>query len=172
MAKKKKEKQGWIKLHRQIMDNDLWNMPEPFDRRSAWIDLLMLMNHEPRAVPLRNGNIIYLEAGQHFTSMDTLAARWHWSRGKVIRYMKLLCKLEMCTCNATADGTTITVIKYSFFQGGRTANGTTDGTSGGTTDGTTDGTRTRNTKNNNIRMSNKNIAAQPLLDSGGYGIEE
>ena len=94
MAKKKKEKQGWIKLHRQIMDNDLWNMPEPFDRRSAWIDLLMLMNHEPRAVPLRNGNIIYLEAGQHFTSMDTLAARWHWSRGKVIRYMKLLCKLE------------------------------------------------------------------------------
>jgi hypothetical protein len=64
------------------------------------------------------------------------------------------------------------VIKYGFFQGGRTANGTTDDTSGGTTGGTTDGTRTRSIKNNNIRMSNKNIAAPPLLDSGGYGIEE
>lgn len=172
MAKKKKDKQGWIKLHRQIMDNEIWNMPEPFDRRSAWIDLLMLMNHEPRAVPLRNGNVVYLEAGQHFTSMDALAERWHWSRGKVIRYMKLLCKLEMCTCSATADGTTITVINYGFFQTGRTADGTTDNTTGGTTDGTTDGTRTRNIKNYNKRMSNKNIAAQPLLDSRGDEFEK
>ena len=145
MAKKKKDKQGWIKLHRQIMDNEIWNMPEPFDRRSAWI---------------------------HFTSMDALAARWHWSRGKVIRYMKLLCKLEMCTCSATADGTTITVINYGFFQTGRTADGTTDNTTGGTTGGTTDGTRTRNIKNYNKRMSNKNIAAQPLLDSKGNEFEE
>lgn len=168
---KKKDKQGWVKLHRKIMDNDIWNMPEPFDRRSAWIDLIMLMNHEPRAVPLRNGKIVYLEPGQHFASMDSLAARWHWSRGKVIRYIKLLCKLKMCTCVATADGTTITVINYGFYQTGRTTVSTTVDTSNGTTDGTTDGTRTRNNKNNK-RMSNKNNAAEPLSDSGGYEIEE
>ena len=34
---------GWIKLHRKIQECDLWSSEdEPFDRRSAWVDLLFL----------------------------------------------------------------------------------------------------------------------------------
>ena len=41
---------GWIKLHRQIVESDIWSSEdqEPFDRRSAWIYLLLIVNNEDR----------------------------------------------------------------------------------------------------------------------------
>ena len=142
MAKKDK---GWIKVHRQIMDNPMWTSSKPFDQRSAWIDLLLMANHEERTIQLRNGNYKVIGVGQLFTSMDHLATRWHWSRNRVIRYFKQLSAQGMCTVNGTADGTTVTLVKYDNFQGGRTPKRTADGT----TDGTTDGTRTRIIRTNN-----------------------
>jgi hypothetical protein len=40
-------KRGWICLHRQIQDHWLWE-DRPFSRGQAWIDLLMLANHEDK----------------------------------------------------------------------------------------------------------------------------
>lgn len=168
MAKKDK---GWIKLYRQISDSYIWTASEPFDRRSAWIDLLLMANHEERSFLLRNGKNQTVQEGQLFTSTGHLAERWHWSRGRVNRYLALLSEQGMCKVSGTPSGTLLTLINYGNFQHGRTANGTTDGTSDGTTDGTTDGTRTRT---NIQELYNKNVkqeGADAPNDSGGYTIE-
>ena len=36
---------GYIKLHRSLMDNPLWT-EKPFSRGQAWVDLLMLANRK------------------------------------------------------------------------------------------------------------------------------
>ena len=41
---------GWVKIHRQIQDNAIWMSDEPFDSRSAWIDLILMANHEDKEV--------------------------------------------------------------------------------------------------------------------------
>lgn len=35
---------GWVKIHRAIEDSGIWQHKEPFDKRSAWIDLIMMAN--------------------------------------------------------------------------------------------------------------------------------
>lgn len=37
--------EGWIKLHRKLSDNPLWTC-EPFTKGQAWVDLILLANHE------------------------------------------------------------------------------------------------------------------------------
>ena len=36
--------EGWIKVHRDLNDHWIWKSKEPFDKRSAWIDLILLAN--------------------------------------------------------------------------------------------------------------------------------
>ena len=152
----KKSNKGWVKIYRQITDSAVWTSSEPFDRRSAWIDLILMANHEERQIQLRNGTYQTIGVGQCFTSMDHLAKRWGWSRNKVIRYLKQLSAQHMCTATGTPNGTLLTIEKYDFFQGGRTTERTTDDTANRTTDGTTDGTRTRIRRINKQECNNKN----------------
>ena len=141
---------GWIKLHRQITENVLWKDDDPFDRRSAWIDLLLMVNHEDREIMV-NGNIIVVQRGQTLTSDIKLAERWRWSRNRVRRYIAAIEAAKMVTVKRTCYGTWLNVVNYAFYQGGRTGNGTGNDTSDGTTDGTandtTGGTQTINIKN-------------------------
>lgn len=82
--------EGWISIYRQIIDNWLWKSNEPFDKRSAWIDLLLMVNHKTENIEF-NGKIIAIERGQRITSIEKLADRWKWSRHKVSNF---LIKLE------------------------------------------------------------------------------
>ena len=168
---------GWIKLFRQIRDNIIWKSPEPFDRRSAWIDLMIMANHEKKEFINRKGKTITIDAGQLITTTTTLALQWHWSVNKVRRYLKLLSEQGMCTIHGTTDGTVLTLVNYRIYQG----RGQTDGTAydiandtiDGITDGIADGTRTRMIKNdikNDIKNEKKKPA--PRYDPGGSEIEE
>jgi len=62
-------KDGWIKLHRRMLDSDIWKATKrkPFDKRSAWIDLLLRANHKKVTISIGN-TLISLEPGQVFTS--------------------------------------------------------------------------------------------------------
>lgn len=169
MAKKKKNG-GWIKLYRQIQQNPIWQSSEPFSRRDAWVDLLLLANHEERVI-IVNGKKKVIGEGQHWTSYRILADRWHWSHGKVKRYFELLKELNMVQVNGTPNGTLLTVINYSFFQGGCNTKRNTDGSTDGLSDGLSDGLQTRTIQELNTRM-NKNRAATPLVNSRGDEFEE
>ena len=171
MAKKKDK--GYVLVHRQIFDSYIWKNSEPFDRRSAWVDLILMANHEERSFMLRNGKNQVVGEGQIFTSMEHLAQRWHWSRNRVIRYLHILSEQGMCTVTGTTVGTTITLEKYGFYQHKRTTNGATNGTTDGATDGATDGTRTIHYKQytNNTKHEKQESADAPDCSSGGYDIE-
>lgn len=141
---------GWIKLHRQITENVLWQDVEPFDKRSAWIDLLLMVNHEDREI-IVNGKIMVVQRGQTLTSEVKLAERWRWSRNRVRRFIAAMEAAKMLTVKRTGYGTWLNVVNYVFFQGVRTGNGTgndtADDTAHGTADDTAVGTQTRSNKN-------------------------
>lgn len=106
---------GWIKLYRSILDCEIWDKDEPFDVRSAWIDLLLLCNHKDREI-IFNGKPLTVKRGQYLTSVRKLSARWSWGKDKVLNYLKLLETLKMIKRNADSNRTVITIVKYEVFQ--------------------------------------------------------
>lgn len=151
---------GWIAIHRAIQDCWIWTFNEPFDKRSAWIDLLLLANHADKKLYI-SGEPVIISRGQFHTSVVKLADRWSWSRNKVIRYLALLERDHMITINGTPNGTTISIVNYGKFQDMRTPyetpNETTDETPSGTTGETTDGTQTTIKQLNNVNNVNNNM---------------
>lgn len=113
---------GWIKLYRQIQDCWIWGEKEPFDKRSAWIDLLLLANHKDKKIAF-NGEIITVKRGQYLTSVRKLSERWKWSVNKVYRFMKLLESDGMLKKESDRDRTLLTIENYSNFQDGEYTNG-------------------------------------------------
>lgn len=121
---------GYVKLWRKLRDNPLW-LAEPFTKGQAWVDLLMLANHERKSVSVR-GIIVIVESGQVLAGEQFLADRWKWSRGKVRR---LLRQLEQKTVQQIVQQknnvcTVISITNWSEYQ----ANGTADGTTSSTTE--------------------------------------
>lgn len=111
MAKKNK---GYIPLWRDIQEHWLWKRSDPFDIRSAWIDILLSVNHEEKKIFI-DGRVQVIKPGQMWTSVKKLADKWHWSRPKVYRYIKLLKSDGMLYTDGTPSGTLLTVINYSNF---------------------------------------------------------
>lgn len=101
-------------------ENDvLWNADEPFDRRSAWIDLCQTACWKPRT-KLIGGDAVPLERGQLIASERYLAKRWRWHRSKVTRFLNLLVKLQRIELNpnhpANHLGAIITLPKYDTYN--------------------------------------------------------
>lgn len=120
---------GWIKLHRKIQEHWLWQ-DKPFDRRSAWIDILMLANHEDRKVFFEN-EIIHVKRGEFISSEPKLAERWGWSRTKVRNFLTLLEK--DCMILNKKEGkkrTRIIVLNYNEYQEFKDNEKTIDETTG------------------------------------------
>jgi hypothetical protein len=119
----------------------MW-LEKPFTKGQAWVDLLMLANHQDRKILLGNRTVT-IQRGQIHTSELKLADRWGWGRKKVRAYLSLLENEKMATTIGTTQGTTITVENYASFQGVGPTKDTTIGTSeehrrnnGGTAEGT------------------------------------
>lgn len=110
------KKKGWVSIHRSIYDNWIWNDDEEFDKRSAWIDLLLMVNHEDKKV-LIDGNLELVKRGQRITSIRKLCNRWKWSRTKVNNFLKLLEKDNMIYLKIEPHKKTIiTIVNYNLYQ--------------------------------------------------------
>ncbi len=107
---------GWIKLHRQIMENDIY-FEERFTRAQAWVDLLLLAAHTEREISIRNVTI-YLKPGELAYSQRTLAERWRWHRNTVANFIKELEKRGMIYHRKTNITTVISIINWNIYQGG------------------------------------------------------
>ena len=125
---------GYIKLYRGLTENPLWNK-ESFSAGQAWIDLLLGANFKDKTIYIRKTKI-EVKRGQIAWSMLTMARRWKWSRGKVIRFLKDLESEQMIVQHPGHLTTLITICNYEKYQAFDTADGTTDGTAGSTTGGT------------------------------------
>lgn len=80
--------QGFIIVHRKITENWLW-LSEPFTKSQAWIDLLLIANHDNNSFFIR-GIKIDIKRGQIGWSEENIALRWKWSRNKLRTFLKLL----------------------------------------------------------------------------------
>ena len=108
--------QGWVAVDRKIFENLIWDNDEPFDRRSAWIDLLLLVNHADNKV-LIDGKVITVKRGQRVTSILFLSKRWKWSRTKTKSFLELLQNENMIKVEIEPKKkTTITIVNYSKYQ--------------------------------------------------------
>ena len=147
MANKSK---GFVKLYRSIQDHWLWTANTKFDERSAWIDLILSVNHKEKKIMI-DGRLKVIKAGQMWTSYRKLAERWGWSVGKVKRYTKILKSDGMIYTDGTPSGTLLTLVNYRDFASEKNTDGHTDeytdGHASGHMDGHTDGPQTRNIKN-------------------------
>jgi len=168
MADKKK---GYVPIYRSIKDHALWNSNEPFDYRSAWIDILLSVNHEEKKIYI-NGKIQIIKAGQMWTSIKKLAETWNWSRPRVYRYIKLLKSDGMIFTDGTPNGTLLTVINWGNFQTPRntdvTSNVTTDVTTSVTSNVTSGVTQTRMIKNVNHEKECKEKKPSECPGPGWY----
>ncbi len=107
--------EGWISIHRQIKDNWIWKSNEPFDKRSAWIDLLLSVNHKNRKIPFEN-DFIEIERGQVLTSIKQLSEKWKWSRHKVSNFLDQLEQDTMIVQVRDARKTLISIVNYNIYQ--------------------------------------------------------
>ena len=142
---------GYILLHRQIWENELWLDTEPFNKRDAWIDLLLMANHSDKEM-LSGTKTVKIERGQIHTSVQNLAKRWRWNPKRVRRFIGLLNDLGMVQAKGSANGTTLTLVNYGVYQdsgqGKGSAKGSTKGLASGSGRGSAKGSQTNNVINN------------------------
>jgi hypothetical protein len=106
--------EGWIKIHRKLIDNPLWHS-ERFTKSQAWIDLLLLANHKPNTIFIR-GNEVKTERGELCWSMLSLSKRWKWNRRTVDKFLSWLEKQEMIHNRKSPLTTIISIKNYDSYQ--------------------------------------------------------
>lgn len=105
---------GWISIHRKIQDNIIWN-DKPFSRGQAWIDLIMLANHEDKKI-IFNGSTVEIKRGEKITSLRKLSERWGWSRGKTKKFLNLLKDENMIVFKTDHQKTMYKIVNYNVYQ--------------------------------------------------------
>lgn len=140
--------EGWVKIHRKILYHWIWQDPE---KLRAWLDLIMMANHEPRTLPI-DTQLVTIDEGQRWTSIEGLAARWQWDRKRVRRFLDMLKSDGMIYYQTTNRGTLITIVNYKDYQQKSNGNGTAKGTADGQQKGQPENIR-RDTNKNELRMS-------------------
>ena len=116
---------GWIKLYRSVQDHWLWNNEKEFDERSAWIDLLLMLNYKDKKFQMGN-ELVDVKRGERITSQRKLAERWKWSRTKVRRFLELLESDGMIELERTSKRTRVKACNFDLYQGWMTGERTSN----------------------------------------------
>jgi len=97
-----------------LADSDLW-LSETFTKGQAWVDLILLANHEQHLLNIR-GNDVVIERGQVGWSEDALAKRWRWSRSRVTRFKQWLKRYNRIDIRNNNVLGVITILNYNDYQ--------------------------------------------------------
>ena len=140
---------GWVSIHRQMMNNKKY-FSEKFCRNMAWIDMIMLANHDENSIRVR-GILVPIKRGQIGYTSESLAKRWKWSRGKVLRFISELELAHQIALQKNNVTTLISILNYNQYQDNRHKYGTTNSTTNSTTE------RQQTDINNNGNKDNKGL---------------
>jgi hypothetical protein len=110
---------GWIKLHRKILDHWIFNDPYYF---RAWFIMLMTVNYEDKKT-LINGQIVECKRGQSILSIESWVnlfgvstKKGKWTYQKVRTFFDILQKDEMIIKENIIKTTRITICNYESYQ--------------------------------------------------------
>ncbi len=106
--------QGWIQIHRKLLDSKVWQ-EKPYSRGQAWITMLLLANHKSQSVWIGD-SLIECGRGQCIRSVESWGLLFGWSRQNVRTFFKLLEKLTMIKTEGLQKTTRITVYNYETYQ--------------------------------------------------------
>lgn len=107
---------GFIKIYRSLFSNPIWTANEPFDIRSAWIDMIQRAAFNTTFV-IKNRKSIPIEAGCFAASERELAADWHCTRACAREYISVFISMG-CLSRFNFEGTTIYKLNsYAYFNG-------------------------------------------------------
>lgn len=102
--------EGWIKIHRKLIDWEWLDCPEMV---GLWVNLLLRANYEDKKW---HGQVI--KRGQILTSRSELAEMCGLSVQTLRTCLERLKSTNEITSETTNQGTLITVVKYDCYQGG------------------------------------------------------
>lgn len=103
---------GWIKLHRKILNNSIAIRPAYF---SLWITLLLKANHEPNKM-IFNNNIMIVKEGQFITGRKQLSAQTGLSESTVERVLNYLEKDSQIEQQKNTKFRLITILNWKTYQ--------------------------------------------------------
>ena len=107
---------GTLNIARSMLDHCVLS-GEPFDRRSAWLDLLSEAAWKDRVVSF-NRRSIEIPRGSLVRSLRTLQKRWGWDNHvKVSRFLDRLTKEGMIEQQIDGDLRVIRIVNFERFQG-------------------------------------------------------
>lgn len=153
-------KTGWMPIYRRLQDHWLWD-DKPFAKGQAWLDLLLLANHNENEFLFGN-QIIKNEVGSFITSELKLADRWGWGRKKVRLFLELLEKDQMIIKKGDNKKTTISIVNYSIYADYELAKEQQKNNEG------TSREHQRNTNNNNNNINNINNIKKERKKAASY----
>lgn len=165
---------GWICLHRSIIDN--WVFSDPVALK-AWLCILLSANHKETKV-LFDGELIPVQKGQFLTSVRKFADKVGCTRRKAEKLLELFEMDSMIHRTRHKKGTLLTIENYSLYQDMRDSESTNESTSQSTgestTQSTTQSTQTtmiNNDNNENNKRERSKFAPPTLQDVIDYCIE-
>lgn len=104
--------QGWIKIHRKLVDHWLWQDAE---KLKWWLCLLIEANHEGRNILLK-GSLVTCGRGQCVRSLETWAQEWRTTKKTVRNFLLLLERDGMIQYESVTVSTRITICNYDTYQ--------------------------------------------------------
>ena len=105
---------GWVKLHRCLIDKAIWKRSQP-EQKAVLITILCIANHEPNEW-IWDGKKYIVESGQFITSLESLAKKSGVSIRSVRTALANFEKLEFLTSKSTKTGRLITVVNWALYQ--------------------------------------------------------
>jgi len=105
-------KKGWIKFHRKILDNAIFQNPELFQLFSY---CLLMANHSEASF-LWNGKEETLEKGSFITGRKAIARDLNQKESSVYKRLKTLEKLNTISVKSNNKFSIVKVLNYSIYQ--------------------------------------------------------
>jgi len=104
----KNNQQGWIKIHRQILEWEWYDEPNTF---RVFFHLLLKANHKEK-----NYRGVTIKIGQVMTGFDLLARETSLSVQKVRTALNRLKSTNEITIKSSSQGTIIQLVNYKKYQ--------------------------------------------------------
>ena len=105
--------EGWIKLHRKLLDNPV--TMKDTDHLAVWIYLLLNASHNEHPA-LFKGEKITLKPGQLITGRKSIALALHIDESKVERILKSLKSEQQIEQQTSNKNRLISITNWEFYQ--------------------------------------------------------
>ncbi|MBC1377871.1 hypothetical protein [Listeria innocua] len=126
---------GWIKLHRSILESDTYNFLS-LHQKLIMIEILLRANFSDGFwLDKKTGKKVELKAGQLITSINKIKVEWlknekQISDKKIRNTLEKLQKLDFLSIKTTNNYTVLTVCNYSDYQRDESEKGEQKGNAG------------------------------------------